>query len=108
MSINKSFEYIQRYITILETYYQKWKIKINADKSKSIYFTKKRKDTKTIDLKFYNNINNEKTVIYLGVILDTKVNFDAHIDQVINKSNIALKEIYTLINKNSPLDKNLK
>ena len=50
--INKSFEYIQRHITILETYYQKWKIKINADKSKSIYFTKKKKDTKTMNLKF--------------------------------------------------------
>ena len=50
----------------------------------------------------------KKTVKYLGVILDTNLNFDAHIDQVINKSNIALKEIYTLINKNSPLDKNLK
>ena len=61
--INKSLEYIQPHITMLETYYQKWEIKINAEKSKSIYFTTNRKYTKTIDLKFYKNINNEKTVL---------------------------------------------
>ena len=52
---------------------------------------KREQILKTIELKFYNkNINNGKTVKYLAVILDTNLNFDAHIDQVINKSNIAL------------------
>ena len=62
----------------LYQYFTKWKILINADKTKAIYFTRKRKPcfTPQNPLQFNNHsVPWEENLKYLGVVLDTKLLF---------------------------------
>lgn len=74
----------------LEEYFIKWKILVNPQKTQAIYFTRKRKACfiPQRDIRINNiNIKWESKVKYLGVILDSKINFSDHISYVINKVN---------------------
>ena len=61
---------LQNALDELFNYCQKWKLKVNEDKTKIICFTKKRKDEPTF---IYNNqkLENVKDFVYLGVTLTT-------------------------------------
>lgn len=93
-------------LTELNDYFAKWKILINPDKTKAIYFTRKRKScfTPQQPLHFINhNIPWEESVKYLGVVLDTKLNFKTHIPYIVDKINKVTRILYPLINRKSDL-----
>lgn len=101
-------KYLQRHINQLEIYYRKWKIKINSDKTKLIYLSKK-KDKPKQPITFYNNIiQTEKQCVYLGVTLDTKLTYNNHIKKITGKAHGAIRELYPILAKSSPLDIKLK
>lgn len=107
--INKAFEYIQNHVNTLEKYYDKWKIKINTEKTVMTHFTKKKKDTCSTYIHFYDDqITNEEVVKYLGVKLDKTLNFNEHTKHIASKANGAISLLYPLLNKSSPLNKKLK
>ncbi|GFW32094.1 RNA-directed DNA polymerase from mobile element jockey [Trichonephila clavipes] len=73
-------ERLQNYIIRLETWLNDWKIKVNASKSACLYFTRQRCIGNLPHVNIFNQpvpwVTEYK---YLGLILDTKLNFAKHI-----------------------------
>ena len=63
---------------------------VNPSKTESILFTRKRNVQTSVALRLFGtNIKRVNTVKYLGVVLDSKLNFNYHIDTKIDKMRIA-------------------
>lgn len=94
-------------VEILSNFYNKWKIKLNADKFQAIFFSRKRKSCYLPSNQFIQingiDIAWENSVKYLGIHLDTKLTFNHHINCTIKKVNIAIKLLYPFINRRSAL-----
>ncbi len=97
---------LQEYLEILKNFYRKWKIKINADKTKAIYFTKRR--TRELPENPLNVLGTEiewsPVVKYLGIMLDKKLVLNQHINYAVAKVNLVVKILYPLISRKSRLD----
>lgn len=90
---------LQIHNNILQPYFKKWKLTMNAEKTEIINFTKKFTNNK-----IYTNLKIQEQTItpvhnvkYLGVILDDKLTFREHIASVIKKGYISLKYAYPLM-----------
>lgn len=98
---------LQNALIHLEEYFKKWKILINPQKTQAIYFTRRRNPCfiPQRDLSINNNttIKWESEVKYLGVILDSKINFSKHVSYVINKINNVTRLMYSFLNRKSTL-----
>lgn len=96
----------QIHINKIQKYCDEWKIKLNADKTETITFTRKFTNTRSIQrLKVADKtIEPTKTVKYLGVWLDSALKFHVHTQKVISKFNASLRTFYPLLNKNSKLN----
>lgn len=73
----------------LEQYFSKWKIKINNTKTQAILFPfdNRRRRIPTSTLKHNNQtIELQKSVNYLGIHFDSKLNFATHITNAVEKS----------------------
>lgn len=100
--------YLQKHIDQLEDYYDKWKIKVNPTKTKLVHFSVKR-DTPNNKIKFNNiEVNHEKSLKYLGVILDQRLTFESHIREINKKAKAAINVLYPILNKHSPMDTKFK
>lgn len=87
-------------------YFQKWKIKINPNKTQAIVFpfNKSPKRIPRRQLFFGNdNINVNNDVKYLGVYLDKKLIFKKHIDETCQKAIKIFKALWPLLNRRSHL-----
>lgn len=98
---------LQSALNKLEKYYFKWKLKLNSDKTQSIFFTRKRKLCFLPD----RNLNLSEREIpwlenvkYLGIFLDKKITFNKHVTYIVEKVNLYKKILYPLINRNSNLN----
>ena len=98
---------IQIHIDILQNYYDKWKISLNATKTELIVFAKKQQNIKIIQpIKIYGHkIEPTNSTRYLGVHLDSKLTFKNHIKQVLRKVYLVQNKMYPIMIKNSPLSK---
>lgn len=97
---------LQNAIRILVDYFNKWKIKLNAGKVQSIFFSRKRKSCylPSNPLNVCGvRVDWKPSVKYLGIHLDEKLTFKEHISNTINKVNIATKMLYLFINRKSIL-----
>lgn len=96
---------IRYHLTKITEYYDKWKIKINENKTETITFSRKFTNIRTITKLKINDkdITDSKTVKYLGVVLDRGLSFAPHITNVINKAYAALSKLYPLVNRRSKL-----
>ena len=76
----------------------KWNMEINPKKSKVMIFNdpKKRKDEEFFCVINNHSILTTKSCKYLGVILNTKHSYKAHVDMVVEKANNCL---FSLIKK---------
>lgn len=90
----------------LEDFQRKWRIKLNAGKTQSIFFTRRRvaRHLPRRSVK----VNGQPTtwddeVKYLGVVLDKKLTFDKHVNQIIGKVDRSTKALYSLLNRRSKL-----
>lgn len=82
-------------------YLKKWRTSVNRDKTESILFTKRRPELKP-EITFEKlKLPWVKNVKYLGIHLDSKLNFTFHTQKTIEKSTRALLNLYPLINKKS-------
>lgn len=98
---------LQSALSELQNYFNKWNILVNPEKTQAIYFTRKRKECfiPQSPLQFLSHdIHWEDNVKYLGVVLDTKLNFNHHIPYLINKINKFTRILYPLISRNSELN----
>lgn len=90
----------------LESYYQRWKIKVNPLKTQAIFFTWKRSN---------RNLPQRQVVVgghavpwsdevkYLGITLDPKLTFGKHITRSLEKICKLTKSLYCLVNRRSRL-----
>jgi hypothetical protein len=97
---------LQQYLEQLKQYYKRWKIKINANKTKAIYFTKRRtKELPTSPLSVLGeDIEWSPVVKYLGIMLDKKLIMNQHINYVIAKVNVVTRILYPMISRKSRLN----
>lgn len=89
------------------TFYKKWKIRINTDKTQAMLFpfNKSRKRIPSIPLRHENNtIPFDNSVKYLGVYLDKKLTFKKHIENATDKALKCFRALYPLISKRSKLN----
>lgn len=97
---------LQRALTEILSYFNKWKIMLNSEKTQAIYFTRKRKACYTPQVNIcINNISVkwEQKVKYLGIMLDQKMTFKEHIPYIVNKVNVLIRILYPFINRRSSL-----
>ena len=97
---------LQTSIEIVTSYFNKWKIKLNSSKTQAIFFTRKRRAvfTPQTQIRMENvDIPWELNVKYLGVILDSKMTFKAHISYTVDKHNKLVKLLYPFINRKSSM-----
>lgn len=88
-------------------YFRKWKISINIDKTQAAFFTKRR--TREIPRRPLrvsgSNIRwSDEPVRYLGLMLDKRLTLQQHINYAIDKTNNAVKILYSLLNRRSKLN----
>lgn len=93
-------------LTRLQQYFHKWKIKINSAKTHAILFpfNNSRRRIPSITIRCdHHTVELSKTVNYLGITLDRKLNFGEHIANALNKSNRCFRALYPLIAPKSRL-----
>lgn len=98
---------LQTALNKVNDFYNNWKIKINAEKTQAVFFPfdQKRRRQPTQNLLMSNNeIKFDKQLKYLGVILDSKLNFGAHVASIKTKANNCVRAVYPLICKSSKLN----
>lgn len=94
--------FIQTQLDILGRWFNRWNIRINAQKSAHITFTLKRGDCPNITING-NCIPKGENVKYLGFYLDRRLTWATHIKKKRAELNIKTKRMYWLLGKNSKL-----
>lgn len=102
--------YLQNALDTLEEWYEDWRIKINVSKSTATLFHKKKQTygknsaIKTLPIHLFNEIIPwSPQSKYLGVIMDSKLNWTKHIKDLAKRTNQRIGMLSPLINKNSKL-----
>lgn len=99
---------LEKSLNSLSSYFEKWKIKINTDKTQATFFTNRRAPKYIPD----KNVKHSNTEIewhtetkYLGLVLDKKLKFSKHISHIQQKSQRIIRLLYPLINRKSKMNK---
>ena len=96
---------IQIHLNLLQPYYKKWKINLNSTKTEHIIFSRKYSNNKIFtQLKVGDSKIEPCTQLkYLGLHMDSRLNFIENLKQLRRKGEIALKNLYPLLIKNNYL-----
>lgn len=84
------------YFNIIQEYFFKWKIKLNNQKTELLITSKNRRHVKLVLNVNNDSITNSTRVRYLGVYIDSNLNFTHHINQVVIKTKLAISILYKL------------
>lgn len=99
---------LQLSLDLLSSYFQKWKLKINASKTEAIMFTRQRKPpVRTLKIEGYA-IPWSPSVKYLGTVLDNKLNWSANTLKLRLKGTKALNTLSPILNRSSCLSSRTK
>ncbi|KAG5669831.1 hypothetical protein PVAND_000124 [Polypedilum vanderplanki] len=90
----------------ISSYYKKWRIGLNAQKTTAMFVTRRRKkQLPSQRLRIFNaNIEWTNQTKYLGLIIDKNLSFKPHIDYIIQRANNAIRLLYPMLARNSKLD----
>lgn len=106
--INLVIGRLQLSIDLLQSFFMKWKLKINASKTEAILFTRQRSlPSQTLQINGYY-IPWSRSVKYLGLVLDTKLNWTENTSKLRLKGIKALNALSPILNRRSPLSHNTK
>lgn len=98
---------LQKSLSKVENFFEKWKIKANAQKTQAIIFPFnnqfKRRPTERLKL-CDSPIDYSDSINYLGVTLDKKLNLKLHIDNTRKKAIKSMSALYPLISRRSTLN----
>lgn len=99
---------LQFSVDLLHSYFTKWKLKLNETKTEAIIFTRHRSVPKTT-LKIGGHcIPWNKSVRYLGITMDNKLNWSKHIAHLRIKGAQALGALSPILNRKSNLSSDTK
>lgn len=93
---------LQRQLNDIQTWVNKWKIKMNESKSVQVTFTLRRDQCPPVSL---NNtqIPQTSSTKYLGIHLDSRLTWNEHIRKKRKQIDLRIKDLYWLIGKKSKL-----
>ena len=95
---------LQKSLVTLNNYFNKWKIKINQDKTEAIIFTTRRQPLpSTIKSEHGKCIEWKASVKYLGIHLDSKLKFNKHVTELKSKGLAAIAVLKSIFNRRSAL-----
>lgn len=95
---------LQKDVVELTAWFSKWRIKVNAKKTAAIYFSPRRRHKKPDTIKVNShNVPWTNRVKYLGLVLDERLNYTGHTEELKKKIAATTKKLYPLINTNSKL-----
>lgn len=105
-NVTTTKQHIQQHLNILQQYYNKWKIRVNPQKSESIIFTRKRKleDTPTHLLLDGEQIRPVTSIKYLGITIQNNLKFNTHCSNIIKQANGVLHKLWPLFGYDSRLN----
>lgn len=96
---------VQEHINQIIEHFDKWKIKINTNKTELVFFSKKTKQENIPSFKTEEKTTTPKeSAKYLGVHLDSKLTFKKHVKEVCNKAQTVKNQLYWLLCKKSKLN----
>lgn len=99
---------LQLSIELLSEYFRKWKLKLNSSKTEAIMFTRKRKQPNNKLVIDGHHIPWQKSVKYLGVHIDERINWSQHINKLYLKGTQALNALSPVLNRKSNLSPTTK
>lgn len=82
----------------IRDYFINWKIKINDNKTELLITGYNQRHVNYSINGNGINIGNSKYVRYLGVFIDSNLNFTHHINQIVIKAKIAINILYKMLN----------
>jgi hypothetical protein len=88
---------LQRGLNALEEWCEKWNIKINEDKTRAVYFSKRLRRVEaylTLKGRAITFVNDVK---YLGVTFERRITWRTHIDLIVTKALRTFVQIYSLL-----------
>lgn len=103
--------YLQRQLDALQPWLEKWRILVNASKSKAIVFRKRRRMPRARPQRVSlddEDIEWTDEVKYLGVTLDSRLNFKAHYTRKLDEVKRLSGALSPLIGRRSVLPTNIK
>ena len=92
---NESANVLNNYLLLISRWAYNWKMFFNPDPSKpdqEVIFSRKKQFQSHLTINL-NNIQVERASYHLGIIIDEKLNFKQHVDDVISKINKAISVI---------------
>jgi hypothetical protein len=106
-SVDLAVRKLNSALALLEPWLQKWRIKINIQKSTITLFSRRRSHLggSVSPVKLFNEkIPWSKETKYLGVTLDTKITIKPHISRIPQKLNYRLRQLFPFLNRSSAID----
>lgn len=95
-------QFVQEHLNLLETYFNKWKIKVNAAKSEFILFTRRRTPNDHLHLQMNGNLLRRVThVKYLGVYFQQNLKFNHHCSNILVKARALQKKLWKIVGPQS-------
>lgn len=98
---------MQQTINSSQKYFNKWKIKVNNNKTQAIIFPYNKSPKRVPSQNLYsqgNIIPISESIKYLGIILDKKLLFKQHVKHICEKSIRCGCALYPLLNRRSSLN----
>lgn len=101
-SLNNSTLQLQQHLNQVQTWLNKWRIKVNESKSSHITFTLRQGTASSV---YLNNkeIPQTDTVKYLGMHLDRRLTWKSHVWKKRKQLNLKLNKMYWLLGNKSKL-----
>jgi hypothetical protein len=98
---------LQRGLSAIERWSERWDIKINEDKTQAVYFSNRLRPPEAHLTPNGRNIPFVNHVKYLGVIFNERITWKLHIEMIEAKSYRTFIRIYSLL-KSERLSANIK
>jgi hypothetical protein len=73
---------LQRVLNVTATWYERWNIKVNEDKTQAIYFSHRLRAPEAHLTLNGQNIPSVSHIKYLGVIFDKRITWRLHIEMI--------------------------
>lgn len=101
--VNLIIDRLQLSLSNLLTFFTDWKLKLNETKTEAIIFTRSRKVPQRRLTILNHQINWSPSAKYLGVMLDSKINWSQHINYTKSKAIKAMGALNAIFNRKSKL-----
>jgi hypothetical protein len=93
---------LQHHLNTLQTWFEKWRIRINENKSCSITFTLRKSSTPDVSINDIQ-IPRKTEIKYLGMTIDSKLTWKQHIAKKRKQVIITIKQLNWLLRRKSNL-----